>query len=124
MKVLVVGNSVSMPPAPDEPAYPARLAARLGPSSVIETVIGSGETIAEMEPKIVGALARRPDWMILQVGINECAPRPLSNHERARRGRLRPRWLQWRIIRVVHHLRPWIIKARSLQQFLPLDEFM
>jgi len=29
MTVLIVGNSVSMPPAPDVPGYPERLAAKM-----------------------------------------------------------------------------------------------
>ena len=124
MKILVAGNSVSEPPSKGAASYPALLSQRFGGAASVETIIGSGETIAQMETRIVESLARRPDWLILQVGINECAPRPLSVAERARLGALQPQWLQWRIVRLIHHLRPWIIRMRTLQQFMPLPDFL
>jgi len=59
----------------------------------------------------------------VQVGINDCAPRPLSRSQRQRLGELRPEWLKRRIIGALHRWRPYIIKARPLTQFTPLDRF-
>ena len=86
MTVLIVGNSVSMPPAPDVPGYPERLAAMTAGRWSMETLIKSGETIEQMERDVLAAIARRPDRVVIQVGINECAPRPLSVAERERLG--------------------------------------
>jgi hypothetical protein len=124
LKILIVGNSVSNPPFAGAPSYPALLAEALGPTATIDTIIRSGETIEHMEAGIVRALASGPDWLVLQVGINECAPRPLSVAERARLSALRPAWLQRQIIRVIHRWRPSIIRARALHQFTPLPDFV
>jgi hypothetical protein len=124
MTVLVVGNSVSMAPAPDVPGYPERLTAMTPARWNAETLIRSGETIEQMEPDVLAALAMRPERFVLQVGINECAPRPLSVAERERLGRLYPLWLRTLIIRGLHNFRPQIIRARRLHQFTPLPRFV
>ena len=124
MTILVVGNSVSQPPGPNVPAFPERLAARVGGRWRLETIVNSGATIEQMEPDVMAALARSPARLVLQVGINECAPRPLNWSERERLGRLRPVWLRHLIIRIIHVLRPTIIRVRSLQQFTPLPRFV
>ena len=124
MTVLIVGNSVSMPPAPEVPGYPERLAAMTAGRWSVETLIKSGETIEQMESDVMAALARRPDRVVIQVGINECAPRPLSVAERERLGTLHPTWLRSLIIRGLHRFRPQIIRARTLHQFTPLPRFV
>lgn len=123
MRVLIVGNSVSQPPSAGAASYPQLLAQRFSGRAEIETIIGSGETIHQLESAASKALAKPHDFVILQVGINECAPRPLSVSERARLGALRPAWLQRQIIRAIHRFRPQIIRARRLHQFMPLPEF-
>lgn len=124
MKLLIVGNSVSNPPHDGSPSYVQLLSDRLATAGVVETIIRGGETIAQIEPVAITALGRNPDYLVLQVGINECAPRPLSVSERARLGRLRPAWLQRQIIRVIHRFRPQIIRARALNQVVPLADFV
>lgn len=124
MTVLIVGNSVSMPPAADVPGYPERLAALTAGRWSMETLIKSGETIEQMERDVVAALAKRPNRVVIQVGINECAPRPLSVAERERLGRLQPPRLRSLIIRGLHRFRPQIIRARTLHQFTPLPRFV
>jgi hypothetical protein len=123
MTVLIVGNSVSLPPVAGVPSYAERLASLVAPRGSFETVIKSGETIEQMEPDIATALARQPERLVVQVGINECAPRPLSVSERERLGRLRPARLRGLIIRGLHRFRPQIIRARRLHQFTPLPRF-
>lgn len=120
---LIVGNSVSLPPTPELPSYADRLTALVAARWSIETLIRSGETIEQMEPQILSALARTPDRFVMQVGINECAPRPLSVRERERLGRLRPARVRGLIIRGLHRFRPQIIRARRLHQFTPLPRF-
>jgi lysophospholipase L1-like esterase len=124
MTLLVIGNSVSLPPAPNVAAYPELVAARLAGTWHVRTVIHSGATIEQMEGDVQQALDERPDCVVLQVGINECAPRPLSVAERERLGRLRPLTLRHYIIRAIHHLRPHIIRMRALHQFTPLPRFV
>lgn len=124
MRILIVGNSVSNPPSDGAPSYPRLLADRLGNTAAVETIIGSGETIEQMEQRAIRALTGGVDRLILQVGINECAPRPLTVAERARLSELRPAWLRRQIIQVIHRFRPHIIRARRLNQFTPLPAFM
>ncbi len=121
--LLLIGNSVSGPPAPGILPYPDRLAASLGAAARLTTIIRSGATIDEIEPAIAEALAARPDAVILQVGINECAPRPLGPRGRRRLGTLRPLWARRLIIRALHLWRPQIIRVRPLAQLTPLDCF-
>lgn len=123
MRMLVVGNSVSESTSPGVPAYPQLLEQRLGGAWSVHSVVRSGQTIVELEPAVMSALATRFDRVVLQVGINDCAPRPLGLGERERLGRLRPEWLRSRIIRAIHVLRPHIIRTRSLQQFTPVAVF-
>jgi len=124
MTVLVVGNSVSQPPAPGVPAFPERLAARADGRWRLDTIVTSGATIEQMEADVLAALARLPQRLVLQVGINECAPRPLNWPERERLGRVRPAALRMLIVRFIHLLRPAIIRTRRLQQFTPLPRFV
>lgn len=123
LTALIVGNSVSMSPLAGVPSYSERLSAMVGARWRIETLIKSGETIEQLESQILSALARRPDRFVLQVGINECAPRPLSVRERERLGRLRPARVRALIIRGLHRFRPQIIRARRLHQYTPLPRF-
>jgi lysophospholipase L1-like esterase len=124
MRLLIVGNSVSNPPHTGEPSYSQLLEERLAGSGSVETLIRGGETIVQIQGSAMAALGMRPDYLVLQVGINECAPRPLSLAERARLGRVRPSWLQRQIIRLIHRFRPNIIRARALNQVVPLPEFV
>lgn len=124
LTVLVIGNSVSLPPALGVPAYPERLAERLGPNGSVTSVIRSGATVEEIEPEALEAIAAgRPSAVIVQVGINECAPRPLSLAQRQRLATLRPERLRGLIIRAIHRWRPQIIRLRPLAQFTPRDRF-
>jgi lysophospholipase L1-like esterase len=123
-RLLIVGNSVSMPPAADVAPYPDRLAALLGDGWTTAAIIRSGATVEEMEADVIAALASRPDAVVLQVGINECAPRPLGPAGRARLGRLKPVWLRARIIGAIHRWRPQIIRMRPLAQLTTLDRFV
>lgn len=124
MTVLVVGNSVSQSPAPDVPAFPERLAAAGGSRWQLDMMVNSGATIEQMEDAVLTALGRSPDRVVLQIGINECAPRPLNWSERERLGRLQPAFVRQLIIRIIHLLRPTIIRGRRLQQFTPLPRFI
>ena len=113
-----------MPPADGVTAYPELLQARLRDKWQVFTIIGGGKTIDELEPDILAALDNlRPHVLALQVGVNECGPRPLSRQERARLGRVRPRLLQSFIIRVLHAFRPHIIRARGPNQFTSATAF-
>jgi len=93
-RLLIAGNSVSMPPQPGTHAYPERLAALVGDRWQIATIIRSGATIEQMEPEVLEALGARPHALVVQVGIHERAPRPLGPAARARLGVLKPRGLR------------------------------
>ena len=122
-RLLVVGNSISEATTPGAQPSPALLEARL-PGWTIERVIKGGATVEDLEGEARAALATRPDAFVLQVGITDCAPRPLSRRERAVLGRVRPLRFRDRIIQLLHDYRPQIITARRrLRQFTPPDRF-
>jgi lysophospholipase L1-like esterase len=122
-RLLIVGNSVSMPPQAGTEAYPGRLFRMLGDEWQVSLIIKSGATVEEMEQDVLDALRARPDAVVLQVGINDCAPRPLGPAGRARLGALEPRWLRDRMIGAIHRWRPQIIRLRPLAQFTTIDRF-
>jgi hypothetical protein len=122
LHVLIIGNSVSLSPREGVPGYVDLVASDERWS--IERIIRRGATIGEMECDIVACLsANRPDVMVLQIGIVECAPRPLNQRERQWLSRLKNERLRNFIIRLIHILRRRIIRARGLNQRMPLDEF-
>ena len=122
-RLVIVGNSVSMPPQPGVAAYPERLAQILGGCWRVTTIIRSGATVEEMEDEVIAALEEQPNALVLQVGINECAPRPLAPAGRARLATLQPVWFRDRFIGAIHRWRPQIIRLRPLAQFTTLDRF-
>lgn len=123
-RMLIVGNSVSASPAQGIPAYPELLEELLAQCEVVK-IIHSGRTIDNMESEILSALGQVSfSVMVLQVGINECGPRPLSRQERARLSKLRPVRLRMWIIKFLHNYRPHIIRWRGLNQFTPRPKFV
>lgn len=123
-RLLIVGNSVSLPPREGVSAYPELLEAQLGRQWAVYRIIRSGKTIDEFESEVVTGLNEiEPQALVLQVGINECAPRPLRRSERDRLERLRLRLLKSLIIRCIHQFRPQIIRFRGLNQLTELAVF-
>jgi len=123
-QLLMVGNSVSLAPSDGVPAYPSLVKASLNGSWRVEAIVRSGATVEEIEPEVTAWLGTNPpEALVVQVGINDCAPRPLSRSQRRRLGELRPEWLRQRIIGTLHRWRPYIIRVRPLAQFTPLDRF-
>lgn len=122
--MLVVGNSVSMSPGDGVAAYPALLEAELGQGWEVRPVLKSGATIDEFETEVLQTISiYRPDALVLQVGINECAPRPLGRRGRARLSRLRWAPLRARIVQFLHAYRPQIIRLRGVHQLTSLADF-
>src|SRR5262245_25331831 len=95
----------------------------LGASWRLGTIIHAGRTIEEMAPDMLEALRTPRAASAMQVGINECAPRPLGPNGRARLANLKPVWLRGRIISALHRWRPRIIRFRPLAQRTTLDRF-
>jgi lysophospholipase L1-like esterase len=122
-RVVIVGNSISLPPAHGVEAYPQRVATALGGEWSVAAIIHSGQTVEEMELEILEAMRAAPSAVVLQVGINECAPRPLAPRGRKLLGAVRPTWLRAAIITAIHRWRPQIIRVRPLAQFTPVDRF-
>lgn len=122
-RLLIVGNSVSLT-RPGAVGYPDLIERRLGGAWEIRRLVESAMTVEDHEAAALEALrAFRPDVLILQVGVVECAPRPISRRERALLGRVRPGRLQTRIIRFLHDHRARIIRLRGLNQWTPPARF-
>jgi lysophospholipase L1-like esterase len=122
--LLMIGNSVSLSPSDGVPAYTSLVETSVNGSWRVETLVRNGATVEEIEPELTAWLAAHPlEALVVQVGINDCAPRPLSRSQRQRLGKLRPEWLKQRIIGALHRWRPYVIRVRPLAQFTPLDRF-
>lgn len=124
MKVLIVGNSVSQKSNTKEKVYPKLLRKKFkGKINVIE-LIRDGNSVRDFEKGTIDILhAHTPQFMVLQVGHVDCAPRPLKRGERDKLSGVRPKWLRNQIIRLIHNHRPSIIRRRGLIQFTPLPIF-
>lgn len=99
--------------------YPELLALR-HPGGVLSRCVDGG-TILDLE-----RMARRtlreddPRAVVLQMGIVDCAPRPLTDEERDRLSRLRPEIFRRAVIRLLHVQRRQVIRWRGLIQRTPL----
>ena len=127
--LLVLGNSVSLPPpeavgAPVIP-YPALLRERLKPAGWrVEERSSSGATVAEIERTARNTLPRlQPAAVVIQLGIVDCAPRPLRPWERRLLERLQPRRLRDRIVAFLHEHRAPVIRRRGLIQKTDITAF-
>lgn len=127
--LLILGNSVSMSPpeAVDRPvtSYPDLLLARLRSAQWrVEHRNSSGATVDDIERtarQIAPEL--RPGAILIQLGIVDCAPRPLRPWERNLLERIRPRLLRDRIVKFLHDYRATIIRHRGLIQRTDLVSF-
>jgi len=83
-----------------------------------------GGTVRDIERAAALALAsHRPTAIVIQVGIVDCAPRPLAFWERELLSHVRPDRLRNRIVAFLHEHRAAIIARRRLIQSTPLPEF-
>ena len=128
--LLILGNSVSLPPReapPDAPvtSYPERLRVQLAPMAWrTETRIVSGATVGDIEKTASAFLPiLAPDAVVIQLGIVDCTPRPLRESERIRLSTLRPVVLQNLVISLIHRYRAEIIGRRALIQKTPIEPF-
>lgn len=118
-----------MPPpeAKDKPVicYPDLLRKRLEDALWrVEHRSSSGATVEDVERtarQIVPEL--RPAAVVIQVGIVDCAPRPLRPSERDALERIRPRLFRTAIVRFLHEYRAVIIRHRGLIQRMDIVSF-
>jgi lysophospholipase L1-like esterase len=60
--------------------------------------------------------------LVIQCGVVDCAPRPVPPRVRAQIGRL-PTPLRWAVSKVLHHLRPYLLRSGIKWQLTPAEEF-
>ena len=119
----MLGNSVSLPPAEDPAVcpWPTLLAQR---GFDVRQWSRDGGTVQHLEEEAGRRLSEeRVDAVILQTGIVDCAPRPLSDRERTFVGLVRPLALRRAVVSVLHRHRADIIRRRALIQVMPLAAF-
>lgn len=126
--LLVLGNSVSLPPPEARGSvvpYPDLLEQRLAPLGWrTRRECASGATVDEIERTARALLPElHPSAVIIQLGIVDCAPRPLHPWERGLLGRLWPSSLRDWVVDVIHRHRAWIIEHRGLIQRTALAKF-
>jgi len=111
---------MSPPEARENPVtcYPDLLRERLETEGWrVEHRSSSGATVDDIERtarQIVPEL--RPAAVVIQLGIVDCAPRPLRPWERDLLGRIRPRLLHAVVVRFLHEYRAEVIRYRGLIQ--------
>ena len=120
--LLILGNSVSMSPpeAKDNPVtcYPDLLRERLQDAGWrVEHRSSSGATVGDIERTARQVAPElRPAGVVIQLGIVDCAPRPLRPSERGLLEYIWPRLLRDRIVQFLHENRATIIEHRGLIQ--------
>jgi lysophospholipase L1-like esterase len=125
-RLAVFGNSVSLPPREDPAVrpYATLLGERLAPDWQVLLRAVDGGRVQDVAREAKRCLeTERPDACVIQVGIVDCAPRPLSERERTWLGRVPVAALQRKLIRLLHVHRARVIAARRLIQWTPLPEF-
>ena len=126
--LLVLGNSVSQaPPEAAEPVfpYPDLLQERLKSAGWrVEQRSASGATVEEIERTARAALPQLcPSAVVIQLGIVDCAPRPLRPLERNLLGHVRPSALRNWFVALIHEHRAAIIGRRRLIQRMEIAPF-
>ena len=76
-----------------------------------------GRTARQIAPEL------RPAAVVIQLGIVDCAPRPLRPSERDFLERIRPRLLRTAIVRFLHEYRATVIRYRGLIQRTDIVSF-
>ncbi len=66
---------------------------------------------------------RQPHFVVVHVGIVDCAPRIFSANERSRLERLRPALLRRAVLWAIRKLRPLLISARAQRVYTRLPDF-
>lgn len=116
--LLVIANSVGLPLKTTGRSYLDGLAERLGEGWALRRWVGTGLHVGDVADTLEARLAEEgePDEVILQLGIVESCPRPMSESEREWIGNHRSRILRGLVILTCHHFRAPIIRLRKLHQ--------
>jgi hypothetical protein len=81
-RILVLGDSLSLPREKPEPcAYDDTWPRLLAQEYVVHQVSIAGGTIRDFYRQLPYYLSFKPDYVIMQIGIVDCAPRALSQFE-------------------------------------------
>ena len=85
-----------------------------------------GASISELHRQYVDDSAYFPlndsGILIIQCGIVDCAPRPVPASVRVRIGRL-PKLLRWAAVKLLHFLRPYLLRAGIAWAITPAEHF-
>jgi hypothetical protein len=60
--------------------------------------------------------------LVIQCGVVDCAPRPVPPHVRDAIARL-PTVLRWAVVKALHYLRPYLLRAGIKWQLTPAERF-
>jgi hypothetical protein len=133
--IRIYGDSLSLPRAADGiecgDIYPELLrdsieARQPGLRVVVFNRSKGGASISELYRQFIDDSVYFPKdhsgILIIQCGIVDCAPRPVPTSVRAWIGRL-PLPLRWATTKLLHHLRPYLLRAGIRWSITPIDHF-
>ena len=132
MKILILADSLALPRpegegyTPYESTYPFILDQTLRDGSADFNVIERGmrrrtiENVLEDWYELVEL--RKPDVVVVHVGIVDCAPRVFLRHERDRMERFRPARVRIKILDFAHKHRKQIVQLRKVV-YVPREKF-
>lgn len=128
-RIIVYGDSLALSREWDgvarEETYPELLCSALRSAreegAVLENRSHAGEPI-ERKFERYAKEGLRGDVLILQCGIVDCAPRPISPSLRAAIGKI-PGLLRWPIVRLLHVARPWLLRLGLVWRNTSIERF-
>jgi len=135
-KIVILADSLSLPrPKKDigniryEDTYPylldISLRKKLGHEAPIVTEKGKRyRTITEVAADWREYVTwRKPEMVVVQVGITDCAPRVFSSTQRSKIERIRPLFLRTILLKLVHRYRRNIIESSRTKVYVPIEEY-
>jgi len=124
---LFVGDSLGLPMPRFNVKYEDTVLSKLSDNDSTWIICRTGATVSSLLDNLTEISKFLPDKFfkttVIQVGLSDCAPRPLAVQWRDKLSRLRPLSLRRAIIRFLHRYRPQIQRHIGYHQRTPYKRF-
>ena len=128
MRSLFICDSLGLPRPDNNPEYEGTVSHYLAEKGHIWILGHTGVRITDLEEMMIGLHELLPDGffdlVVIQLGLSDCAPRPLAMHWRNTLSKVKPLPFKRFIIRLIHNHRPFIQKHFGYYQRTPYHKFI